>query len=136
MVNVVIVVLLAAVAASQIGPWLAVRWVRAPDLDRALADSPPPVVVDIRSPEEYAAGHVPGAVSVPLGRLRQATHLWSTDAPLVIVARSDYRALQGFQALRRRGFTQVRCLRGGILAYVRHRLASPSAPSQAVHDAP
>jgi rhodanese-related sulfurtransferase len=34
-------------------------------LNRGLA-----ITVDVRSPDEYAAGHIPGAISAPLNRLR------------------------------------------------------------------
>ena len=38
-------------------------------LARLLADGSPPVIVDVRSREEYAAGHLPGAISIPMGEL-------------------------------------------------------------------
>lgn len=39
------------------------------DLDDALADPDPPLVVDIRQPGAYRRGHIPGSVNLPLPEL-------------------------------------------------------------------
>lgn len=44
--------------------------IEAPELSAALAEQVQPQLIDIRSPEEYAAGHIPGAVSAPYGQWR------------------------------------------------------------------
>jgi hydroxyacylglutathione hydrolase len=41
------------------------------DLAAAIAAGEAPVVVDVRRPDEWAAGHVPGSINLPLGSLRQ-----------------------------------------------------------------
>lgn len=43
--------------------------ITAEELARALAADPPPVIVDVRSPEEYRAGHLPGSLSIPMEEL-------------------------------------------------------------------
>ena len=39
------------------------------ELARAVAGGSPPVIVDIRSPQQYRDGHLPGAINIPLGEL-------------------------------------------------------------------
>ncbi len=41
------------------------------------------VVVDVRSPEDYAAGHIPGAISTPLNRLRSLMPRLPRDKTIV-----------------------------------------------------
>lgn len=38
-------------------------------LGEEMGDAHPPVIVDVRCPEEYAAAHLPGAVNLPMERL-------------------------------------------------------------------
>jgi rhodanese-related sulfurtransferase len=56
----------------------------APQALRAQQDMPATVlVIDVREPDEYAAGHVAGAVNIPLGVLDQRPATLSHDRPLV-----------------------------------------------------
>ena len=43
----------------------------------------PPTVVDVRSPEEYAQGHVPATVSIPLNGLPEELAEIASDRPVV-----------------------------------------------------
>jgi len=45
------------------------RTVQVPDLVQALQAGAVPILVDVRTPEEFAEGHVPGALNIPLGEL-------------------------------------------------------------------
>jgi len=36
---------------------------------RSIAEGSPPVIVDIRGPQQYRDGHLPGAINIPLGEL-------------------------------------------------------------------
>jgi rhodanese-related sulfurtransferase len=53
------------------------------ELNQQLATDPPPTVIDVRSAEDYAAGHIPGARHIPgdevAGRLREIPQ----DRPVV-----------------------------------------------------
>lgn len=55
-------------------------------------------VIDVRPAEEYAAGHVPGALSLPLDELADRLDELSEGRPVVVYGRGPY-ASQGFQAL-------------------------------------
>ena len=64
------------------------------------------VVLDVRPPDEYASGHVPGAVSVPLDELEQRLASLPRDAEIVAYCRGPYCLLapRAVELLRERGF--------------------------------
>lgn len=65
-------------------------------------------VVDVRSPGEFAGGHVPGAINVPVNELgRRIQELGATDKPVVVYCASGARSASAAQALRRAGFADV-----------------------------
>lgn len=72
-------------------------------------------VLDVRPDDEYAAGHIPGAVSMPLAQLARRLKTLRKDADVVAYCRGPYcvLALEAVQLLRRRGF-RVRRLAEGM----------------------
>jgi rhodanese-related sulfurtransferase/DNA-binding transcriptional ArsR family regulator len=72
-------------------------------------------VLDVRPPEEYAAGHIAGAINVPLAELRKRLHEIPRDREVVAYCRGPY-CLMAFEAvaqLRKRGH-QARRLQDGF----------------------
>ncbi len=67
------------------------------------------VVLDVRPSAEYEAGHIPGAVSVPVGMLRRLRSL-SKDTEIVAYCRGPFcvYADEAVRQLRKRGFTARR----------------------------
>ena len=87
-----------------------------PDLDAGVArcrQTPGAVLLDVRTPEEYAAGHVPGSRNIPLDQI--GTAQLDRSAPLFVCCRSGARSGQACAVLTRRGFEAVNI--GGILNY-------------------
>jgi rhodanese-related sulfurtransferase len=72
-------------------------------------------VLDVRPAHEYAAGHIPGAVSVPPGTLQRRLADIPRDREIVAYCRGPYCvfAADAVEALRRRGF-HARRLRDGF----------------------
>lgn len=72
-------------------------------------------VLDVRPPEEYVAGHIPGAISVPLKELESYLSKLPRDQQIVAYCRGPYcvLALQAVETLRAKGFQAVR-LEDGI----------------------
>jgi rhodanese-related sulfurtransferase/DNA-binding transcriptional ArsR family regulator len=68
------------------------------------------VVLDVRPPSEFGAGHIAGARSVPIGELRQHLKALPVDAEVVAYCRGPYcvYADDAVRELRRRGFTASR----------------------------
>ncbi|MFB1481788.1 rhodanese-like domain-containing protein [Corallococcus sp. RDP092CA] len=65
-------------------------------------------LVDVRTPEEFAAGHLPGAVNIPVEELpRRLAELGSPEKPFVIYCRSGARSSRAEHLLRERGFQDV-----------------------------
>ena len=65
------------------------------------------LVVDVREPEEYVAGHVPGAVPIPMSQL--ATPLGEIDKslPVFVICASGNRSSAMTDLLRGAGFDAV-----------------------------
>ena len=72
------------------------------------------LLVDVREPGEYAAGHIPGAVNVPLSTIDRAD--LPTDRPLFLYCLRGSRSARAAGILKRRGYGQVRSI-GGINGY-------------------
>lgn len=66
------------------------------------------VVVDVRTPAEFAAGHVPGARNVPYDEVaRRVGEIGPPTTPVVVYCRSGQRSAVARRELRRLGFEQV-----------------------------
>jgi rhodanese-related sulfurtransferase len=74
------------------------------------------LLLDVRDPEEYDAGHVPGAVSIPLSQLRGRMNELPVDRPIWVYCKVGQRGYYGTRALRLSGF-DARNLTGGMLTY-------------------
>lgn len=95
------------------------RTVDAHWLRSALEGDEQPTVVDVRTPGEFEAAHIPGAWCVPLDTVREhrgrlGEHL---DRDAVLICRSGARAEQAEQALAGAGLPGVRVLEGGMTAW-------------------
>ena len=86
-----------------------------------LASAQPPVVLDVRTPEEFASGHVRGARSLPLPDLSAALDDLPRDRELVCVCASGSRSRRATSLLTKRGF-YVSNLKGGMGAWSREGL--------------
>lgn len=76
-----------------------------------------PVIVDVRQPEEWAAGHIPGALHIPLGDMPRRMGELNRDAETVLVCRSGNRSGRAAAFLAQQGFTRVYNLQGGMLRW-------------------
>jgi rhodanese-related sulfurtransferase/DNA-binding transcriptional ArsR family regulator len=83
------------------------------DLMRRLED-PGTLVIDVRPVEEYAAGHIPGALSVPLGELKGRIAQFPSAAEIVAYCRGPYCVLapQAIEILGRAGLRARRLNEG------------------------
>ncbi len=84
------------------------------ELARRLREGHDLVVIDVRPREEYAAGHLPGAVSIPLAELRRRLKDLPAGKEIVAYCRGPYCAFShvAVQLLRRRGFAARRLEEG------------------------
>src|SRR6187431_2450710 len=77
------------------------------------------VVLDVRTPEEYAAGHVPGAINIPYTHLpsRISEVADAADKDIVVYCTVGIRAENGAERLRENGFTKLLHLDGDMKAW-------------------
>ena len=76
-----------------------------------------PVVIDVRTPAEYAAGHVAGAINIPFDEI--AERIGEVDAPhgVALYCMVGPRARKGESALLASGYTSVFHIEGGLAAW-------------------
>ncbi|MDX2011050.1 MAG: rhodanese-like domain-containing protein [Myxococcaceae bacterium] len=71
------------------------------------------VLVDVRTPEEFASGHIEGAINIPVDQLDARKGELKKDAELVLYCRSGARSARGQALLKEAGYPKVHNL-GGI----------------------
>jgi len=99
----------------EIQPW---------DLREQLARDRPPLVLDVREPDEFALARIPGSINVPRGVLEQACE-WDYDETVpelagrrvpsvVVVCRSGNRSVLAADVLRQMGVADAVSLKTGV----------------------
>ncbi len=74
-------------------------------------------IIDVREPAEYAGGHLPGAVNLPLSSLTLTPELMAS--PLVLVCASGGRSARAAGALEEAGHPEVANLMGGTFGWMK-----------------
>ncbi len=75
-------------------------------------------LVDVREPDEYVAGHVPGAVLIPIGQLANRMRELDKTSPVFVICASGNRSSAMTDLLREAGFDAV-SVAGGTSAWAR-----------------
>ena len=91
-----------------------------PDINKGLkeyAETENAVLLDVRTPQEYGEGHIPGSKNVPLQTLDKVRSVVENkDAELFVYCYSGARSRQATAMLQHMGYTNVQNI-GGIAAY-------------------
>ncbi len=90
-------------------------------LDSEMRLGPRPLILDVCSPGEFATGHLPGAMNIPLEQLSSRLRDISWSRTLVLVCRSGNRAAIAQRNLADHGL-KSRILTGGIQAWIKLQL--------------
>ena len=91
-------------------------------LSELIAGPQPPLVVDVRAPDEFSAGHVPGAVNIPVPLVKtQLERLGSADSLVLYCNDSRFTRLAE-QILAGSGIDGFSHLEGGLTAWERQGL--------------
>ena len=100
------------ISATELDEWR--RW--APDLQ----------IIDVRNPNEHAAGAIDSAINAPLANLLNLIDELDPDRPTVVYCAGGYRSSTAASLLRSRGFTTVADIYGGYTAV---RALTPDRPA-------
>jgi rhodanese-related sulfurtransferase len=88
------------------------------------------LVLDVRRPAEYAAGHVPGARPAPLDRLERELGQLDRTRPTAVICAGGYRSSAACSVLRRNGFAApLFNVVGGTSAWIAAGYATERAPA-------
>ncbi len=92
------------------------------------------VLVDVRQPDEYAQGHIPGSVLIPLAEIPQRLSELPVDKDVVVYCRSGHRSKAASLFIGSRPYVAgaVFNMVGGILAWDGHLL--PATPNLKIYD--
>ena len=93
---------------------------RGSDIDQGIkeySETRGAVLLDVRTPQEYQQGHIPGSKNIPLQELdRVGSAAGGKDTPLFVYCHSGARSCRAVGALRRMGYFNIKNI-GGIAAY-------------------
>jgi rhodanese-related sulfurtransferase len=93
------------------------------------------VLIDVREADEYAAGHLPGAIHMSRGMLefKMAGNpkMQARDLNILLYCKTSGRAALSAKSLADMGYTHVRSIAGGVDAWVAagHEVYKPAQPS-------
>lgn len=93
-----------------------------PDIDKGVAEYSTvagAVLLDVRTPDEYREGHIPGSKNISLQTIEKAkSAIKDLATPLYVYCYSGSRSSQATAMLKRMGYTNVKNI-GGIAGYTR-----------------
>jgi len=75
------------------------------------------VILDVRGDQEYELWHIPGAMNIPLGKLRSQLNKIPRDRAVYVYCRVGFRSYLAYRLLCQRGFTRVASLAGGSMTF-------------------
>jgi phage shock protein E len=110
LLGLVLILNLGSCASSATYRSVAVAELRSAQLSKA-------IILDVRQPEEYAAGHVAGARLLPLGELGARADEIPNDQPVFVICHSGNRSKQASELLASKGKLDIRNVLGGMIAW-------------------
>ena len=84
---------------------------------RLLEQDPDILLIDVRQPDEYEKGHIPGAILIPLPELPDKLSELKSDRSIVTYCRLGRRSLAAAQLIADEKDTEVFTIDGGIMAW-------------------
>lgn len=87
------------------------------EFKKALAEKPGAQLIDVRTPEEFAEGHLPGAKLIPVQVIQGRLSEIDPGKPVLLYCRSGNRSGTALSLLKGAGYKDVEHLAGGIKAW-------------------
>jgi hydroxyacylglutathione hydrolase len=85
-------------------------------------------ILDVRRPAEYAGGHIPGAINLPLDRLEKGLDQLDPNRRWAVTCAGGYRSSAACSLLKRYGFHRIANVVGGTSAWIQAGHATESTP--------
>ena len=76
------------------------------------------LVIDVREPDEYESGHIPGAILVPISTVLSSTNEFQSEETIYVVCRSGCRSMQACEMLHEVGISNVVNVAGGTMGWI------------------
>src|SRR5712691_331637 len=87
------------------------------DVKRRLDRGEKLFILDVRNPQEYQICRIVGSTLIPLPELPQRFAELDKNREMIVHCKSGMRSAKAVQFLRQQGFTKLKNLKGGILAW-------------------
>jgi sulfur-carrier protein adenylyltransferase/sulfurtransferase len=101
--------------------------ITAVELKAVMDRGPRPFVLDVRNPEEIAICRIAGSTVIPLPELPNRLGELDPSTPMIVHCKSGVRSAKAIAVLQAAGFTGLKNLNGGILAWIKD--VDPSLPA-------
>jgi len=101
--------------------------ITAQELKGLLDQGRPPMILDVRNPEEIAICRIAGSTVIPLAELPNRLGELDSTVPMVVHCKSGVRSAKAITLLQAAGFSRLKNLKGGILGWIKD--VDPSLPS-------
>jgi rhodanese-related sulfurtransferase len=88
------------------------------DIDALASRAGEALVLDVREPEEYTHGHVPGAINLPQAEIASRLDELPRDRPIITVCQVGARSRRAAQFLLQMGFERVASTTGGTEGWI------------------
>jgi phage shock protein E len=105
-----------------------ITYITVDEYKRAYDSGTAPLLVDVRDANEYAGGHIAGAINIPLDSLARGvlTEIPDKQTPVVIYCDVGIRQHHAARLLRSMGYHNVFEMQGGMLNYSRESSRRPT----------
>jgi rhodanese-related sulfurtransferase len=103
-------------AAKSVSPAAPAAIITGQEVKKRMEQNPKGVVLDVRTPAEFAEGHIPGAVNLPVDEVKAKVEALIADkqTAIVVYCRSGARSARAMKIMKELGFETVFNLAGGI----------------------
>lgn len=78
------------------------------------------LLVDVREPDEWQAGHVAGTTHIPLGSITSRASALPKDREILLICRTGNRSAMAQERLKQAGVTNVTNVEGGMTDWMEH----------------
>jgi rhodanese-related sulfurtransferase len=116
-IAIVFVVLLATTAFAEESKTTEAPSISPAELHAQRESGVAPVVIDVRTPEEYASGHIPDAVNIPFDQVAKRIDELDTPHGVALYCMVGPRARKGEAALLAVGYEKTFHIEGGLAAW-------------------